>query len=126
LSRVRTSRMAEKHSRPVPGGRAFWWTEHLWRAAEGLPVHQVAVSAFPELDEDCWFDGRAPTCREVAEHARRIADADLGFPVILASDGRVMDGGHRIARAWLDGSSAVDVVRFEVDPDPDWVVPHGE
>jgi len=114
--------MAEKHSRPVPGGRGFWWTENLWTAAEGLPVHRVPLAEIVELDEDCWFGGRAPTCREVAEHARRIANADLGYPVILASDGRLMDGGHRIARAWLDGLGEVDAVRFEVDPEPDWVV----
>ena len=118
--------MAEKHSRPVPGGRGFWWTEGLWTAAEGLPVFQVAVADIMELDEDCWFGGKAPTCREVAEHSRRITDADLGYPVIFASDGRLMDGGHRIARAWLDGMVEVDAVRFAVDPEPDWVVPFGQ
>ena len=85
-------------------------------------MHRVPLAEIVELDEDCWFGGRAPTCREVAEHARRIANADLGYPVILASDGRLMDGGHRIARAWLDGLGEVDAVRFEVDPEPDWVV----
>ena len=113
--------MPEKHSRAVPGGRAFWWTEGLWAASAGLPVTEVPVAEISELDEDCWFDGRAPTCREVAEHARRITEADLGHPVILASDGRLMDGGHRVARAWLDGRLTVDAVRFAVDPEPDWV-----
>jgi hypothetical protein len=89
----------------------------------GLPVYRVALADIMELDEDCWFEGRAPTCREVAEHSRRITDADLGYPVIFASDGRLMDGGHRIARAWLEGMDEVDAVRFEVDPEPDWIVP---
>jgi len=115
--------MPEKHSRPVPGGRGYWWTEGLWKAAEGLPAYRLALAAIPEFDEDCWFGGRAPTCREVAEHARRITNADLGYPVILGSDGRLMDGGHRIARAWLDGMTEVDAVRFKVNPKPDWVVP---
>ena len=77
--------MVEKHSRPVSGGRGYWWTESLWTAARGLPVYQVALADIMELDEDCWFDGRAPTCREVAEHSRRITDADLGY-------GRLTDG----------------------------------
>ncbi len=115
--------MPEKHSHPVPGGRGFWWTEGLWAAAAGLPVVSVPIDAIAEFDQDCWFGGRAPTCREVAEHARRIENADLRHPVILAADGGLMDGGHRIARAWLDGRTEVDAVRFDVDPEPDWVVP---
>jgi hypothetical protein len=115
--------MAEKHSSSVPGGRAFWWTEALWAASEGLPVVQVPIADIREFDEDCWFHGRAPSCREVAEHARRIEQADLSHPVIIASDGHLMDGGHRVAKAWLDGRLAVDAVRFDVDPEPDWVEP---
>ncbi len=111
----------ETHSRPVAGGRGHWLTENLWSAATDLPVYQVRITDIPELDEDCWFDGRGPTCREVAEHARRIHNADLSQPVIFGADGRLMDGGHRIARAWLDGLSEVRAVRFVTDPDPDWV-----
>ena len=113
--------MPEKHSHPVPGGRAFWWTESLWAAAADLPVVELPIAQICEFDEDCWFDGRAPTCREVAEHARRIDQADLAHPVIISSDGHLMDGGHRIAKAWLDGRRVVDAVRFDVDPEPDWV-----
>jgi hypothetical protein len=45
------------------------------------------------------FHGKGPTCRAVAEHARRINAADLSHPVILAADGSLMDGGHRIKRS---------------------------
>jgi hypothetical protein len=113
--------MPEKHSCAVPGGRAFWWTESLWAASAGLPVVNVPIAEIREFDEDCWFSGRAPSCREVAEHARRIQQADLSHPVILRSDGQLMDGGHRIAKAWLEGREVVDAVRFAVDPEPDWV-----
>ena len=111
----------ERHSRAVPGGRASWWTDRLWAAATGLPVVSVPIDDIAELDQDCWFGGRAPTCREVAEHARRIETADLRHPVILSADGGLMDGGHRLARAWIDGRAEVDAVRFVVDPAPDWV-----
>lgn len=108
------------------GGRGYWLTENLWRAARDLPVHQVRIDDIPELDEDCWFDGRGPTCREVAEHTRRIQNADLSRSVIFGADGRLMDGGHRIARAWLDGLSEVQAVRFVTDPEPDWVERPGQ
>ena len=115
--------MAEKHSRTVPGGRAFWWTEKLWGAVSGLPIIHVPIAEIQEFDQDCWFGGRGPTCREVAEHARRIQGADLAHPVILGADGRLMDGGHRIAKAWLAGRTVVDAVQFDAEPAPDWVEP---
>ncbi|MER7070196.1 hypothetical protein [Terrabacter sp. NPDC000476] len=114
--------VTETCSRPIPGGRAFWWTKTWWTAAAGLPVRVVPIADISEFDEDCWFDGRSPSCREVAEHSRRIQEADLRHPVILASDGTLVDGGHRIAKAWLEGREAVDAVRLASDPEPDWVV----
>jgi len=47
--------MREKHSRPSPEGRAFWWTDRLWILSADLPVHEVDVGSIPELDMDCWF-----------------------------------------------------------------------
>ena len=112
--------MPERHSRAVPGGRAFYLTERLWQLAEGLPVEAVPIDTIKEFDEDCWFGGRSVTCRMVARHADLIQKADLSYPVILSADGRLMDGGHRISKAWLSGLTTIDAVRFPVDPEPDY------
>lgn len=116
----------ERHSRNVPGGRAYYLTERLWSLVADLPAAEVPIDSIAEFDEDCWFDGGPATCRAVAEHTRRIQQADLRYPVILSADGRLMDGGHRIARAWLDGARTILAVRFIIDPDPDYVVPAGD
>ena len=50
-----------------------------------------------------------------------IQDADLTFPVILSSDGRIMDGMHRVLKALLAGLSHISAVRFSSDPEPDYV-----
>lgn len=113
----------ESHSHVVGGRRAHWWTDRLWVAAADLPVETVRIDSIPEFDMDCWFGGRAPTCREVAEHARRIQDADLSHPVIFSADGALMDGGHRIAKAYLLGQTTVPARRFLTDPEPDWIDP---
>jgi hypothetical protein len=34
-----------------------------------------------------------------------------------------MDGGHRIAKAYLLGEQTVQARRFVTDPEPDWIVP---
>ena len=116
--------MAEKHSRIVAGGRAVWYTRRLWECAAGLPVYTIALADIPEFDRDCWFGAsHPPTCRAVAEHAKRIQDADLTYPIILSADGGLMDGGHRIAKAWLNGLVELSAVRFARDPKPDYVIP---
>lgn len=111
------------HSHTVPGGRAYWRTDRLWAAAVGLPVFRVAIADIPEFDADCWFHGKAPTIREVAGHMRRIQAADLTWPIIFSAGGGLMDGGHRIAKAWLQGRIEIDAVRFATDPQPDEVRP---
>ena len=111
----------EHHSHLVDGRRHHFWTDRLWVLAAQLPVRDVAIDDIAEFDQDCWFHGRAPTCRQVADHARRIQTADLRFPVILASDGSLMDGGHRISKAWITGHRTVRAVRFVLDPPPDWI-----
>lgn len=116
---------AGRHSRPVAGGRGYWLAERLWNLARDLPVREVPIAAIAEFDRDCWFGADQPaTCKDVAEHARRIYDADLSFPIILAADGGLMDGGHRVAKSWLLGHSTVAAVQFPHDPDPDYIVPH--
>ena len=61
------------------------------------------------------------TCRQVAEHARFIDEAELAYPVILSSDGRIMDGMHRVLKALMQGESHIRAVRFLIDPEPDFV-----
>jgi hypothetical protein len=113
----------EKHSRTVPGGRGYWRTQHLWALAADLPVIKVSIADVAEFEVDCWFQGRhTPSVRAVAEHARRIFNAELSYPVILNAEGQLMDGAHRLARAWMEGRTEIDAVRFPVTPDPDWVV----
>ncbi len=101
------------------GDRA-WHIETVWRAAEGIPVEEVPLAAIRELDEDCWFKGGAATVRAVVQHVRQIQEADLSLPVILASDGQVLDGMHRVAKAVLSCHTGVLAQRLSRDPDPDW------
>ncbi len=54
-------------------------------------------------------------------HTRLILDCNLGFPIILSSDGRVMDGMHRVCKALLEGWTDIEAVRFVSDPAPDYV-----
>ncbi|MDX1547970.1 MAG: hypothetical protein R3247_13325 [Rhodothermales bacterium] len=111
------------HLRPSPRGLLAWDVDRLLEHAAGLPVREVPIAAIQELDEPYWFGSEEdrPTCRAVADHARLIADADLRYPILLSADGRVMDGMHRVARAYLEGRSTIQALQFEEDPVPDFV-----
>ena len=107
--------------RQEDGTRQAWQVERLWELSKALPVRQVRIDDIAGFDQVTWFslDGPLPTCRAVAQHAKRIYEADLRHPVILSARGGVMDGMHRIARAWLEGKEVIDAVRFAVNPEPD-------
>ena len=107
------------HFRPGPAGLRAWDVDRLVSLSKSLAPELVPIADFRELDEAYW--GGLMTCREVAEHARLIQEADTSFPVILSSDGRIMDGMHRVLKAILLGLSHVPAVRFSSDPLPDYV-----
>jgi hypothetical protein len=114
--------MPEKHSRLTAKGQYFWWTERLWLLARDLPVITILLEDIKEFEANCWFSKlEDATCKAVAKHAKRIVDADLSYPIILSSEGFLMDGGHRISKAWLNGFAEIKAVRFEIDPEPDWI-----
>jgi len=50
-----------------------------------------------------------------------MAETDLRYPVILSADGRVMDGMHRVAKAYVEGRESVVAVRFGETPEPDYI-----
>ena len=80
------------------------------------------LDSIRELDETFWFGDKSdkPTCRAIVEHLRLIEEVDLIYPIILSSDGRVMDGMHRVAKALLEGKEKIEAVQFSKDPEPDY------
>lgn len=111
------------HLRQSAAGLLAWDIDRLIALTADLPPRAVPLADIRELDEPFWFGGRSDvaTCRAVADHARLIAEADLRYPIILGADGRVMDGMHRVAKAYMEGRDAIAAVQLAVDPAPDFV-----
>lgn len=113
------------HFWPSDQGLQAWDVERLIALSRDLPCRRVPLAEIREIDEVYWFDDyQRPTCRAVLEHMAYIDEADLSFPIILAADGRVMDGMHRVAKAVRAGRSEIDAVQFTDDPAPDYVGRH--
>jgi len=117
-------------SEPLADGSIpFVRMQQLWEMAEGLPSKKVRVSDLNALDEIRWFSERMqklPTCRAVAEHARDIYEADFQFPIILSPSGEVLDGMHRLCKAFLLGLEEIDAVQLHAMPPYRWrLLPSG-
>lgn len=114
---------AQYHFRDSPAGLRAWDVRKLARLGADLPVLDVPLSTIAELDEPYWFQdtGEIPTTRSVAMHAAQIDAADLAYPIILCSDGRLMDGMHRVAKAHMLGLTSIKAIRLSHTPEPDYV-----
>ena len=111
------------HFRQSDRGLLAWDVDRLVELSAGFTPIEVPLSEIRELDETFWFDHEdlEPTCRRVALHARLMNETDLSHPIVLSRDGRVMDGMHRVCKALIEGRETIRAVRFDVDPEPDYV-----
>jgi hypothetical protein len=110
------------HFSPSKDGYFAWDIDHLITVTKNFERQWVDLDSIQELDEAFWFGDKSdkPTCRAIVEHLRLIEKVDLSYPIILSSDGRVMDGMHRVAKALLEGKEKIEVVQFRKDPEPDY------
>ncbi|MBC8403418.1 MAG: hypothetical protein H8E14_18185 [Candidatus Marinimicrobia bacterium] len=110
------------HFHPSKQGYYAWDIDRLVALTKDFERQWVDLDSIRELDETFWFGDKSdkPTCRAIVEHMRLIEETDLSFPIILSSDGRVMDGMHRVAKALLEGRETIEAVKFNQDPEPDY------
>lgn len=107
--------------RPSPLGLLAWDVDRLVELSRELPVRAVPLAEIRELDEAMFGADEAPTWRSFAEHVRLVQDAELKYPIIRAANGDVMDGMHRVTKAFAEGRTTIDAVQFASDPPPDYV-----
>ena len=86
-----------------------------------MPRKHIPLTQIRELDERVFGDGERTTWRAMLEHVALMEAAELSYPIILAADGSVMDGMHRVAKAVREGRGTIEAVQFDEDPAPDHV-----
>jgi len=111
------------HFRQTEDGVVAFDVRRLIQLSKDLPAKEIDPAKVQELDENHWYQigEKLPTPRNLLEHMRLILQCDLRHPIILDSNGRVMDGMHRVCRALLEGMDHVPAVQFAQDPEPDYV-----
>lgn len=105
--------------RESPQGLLAWDVDRLVELSSTFPRKMVPLSALRELNEHWLTSDDAPDA--LCEHMRLIDEADLSYAIILAANGAVMDGRHRLAKAARESRCEIEAVQFEEDPSPDFV-----
>lgn len=111
------------HHRKVGSDVFIWNVNVLIKVSENLPVVEIPLSEIKELDELFWYsdsDGNIPTCRSVADHAKLIEETDLKWPILVCPESRVIDGMHRVCKAYMQGLKTIRAVKFDPMPEPDY------
>ena len=88
----------------------------------GHPKESLPVDVFiPQLEEKVWGDWSPMdvvhnmTFKKYKEDAQKIRDADMAFPLIVTGKNKIVDGYHRVAKAYLEDKKNVDVYVFNSD-----------
>ena len=105
-------------------GLLAWDVDRLVLSTRDFPVRAVPLSEIRELDSPICSEDELPSWRALVAHVVLLDAADLSYPIILAADGSVMDGRHRLAKALREGRGTIDAVQFAEDPPPDYVGKH--
>ncbi|MDX1479675.1 MAG: hypothetical protein R3301_18310 [Saprospiraceae bacterium] len=104
------------HFRPSRKGFYAWDVDRLIEQSHGLPVIEVKLSEISTAQDF----GPVTDCRSFAEHMQLVEETDLAYPIILCPENRVMDGLHRVIKAYRNGDDRIKAVRFEAMPKPDY------
>jgi hypothetical protein len=110
------------HLRRSRNGFDAWDIDRLIDIAHDIPVTEMQLADIAEIDEPYWFqnDDDVPSCRAIVAHLRLIDSVDLSTPIIVSSEGRLMDGMHRVAKALMEGREVIMAKRFSITPEPDF------
>lgn len=83
--------------------------------AKDLPVFEVPLAAL-DLTGEIW---KGANMLLLAFHVRKCMDADLNCPILIAWDGSIADGRHRILAAIAKGRRTLPARRMTWKPEPD-------
>jgi hypothetical protein len=110
------------HFRESERGLLAWDVLKLIELSKDFQVFQVPLIEIRELKETYWFSlGAPPITLDIVQHARQIYEADLSYPIILCPEGRIMDGMHRVCKAFIEQRKYISAVKFTELHKPDYV-----
>ena len=102
-----------RHTCYSKSGDCTYDVELLWVLSRDLPVVEVPLwTLIPNLFHRFWQDGDTRTCAAISTnpyHVRKVEKADMSYPLLMHHEGWLMDGAHRLTKAWQLGLTAIPV-----------------
>ena len=94
----------------------FWRASTLWNAVRGKSPQRVPNRYI--LQECTW---NISSLQHFADEVKNVYEVDLNYPIILDMNGNILDGAHRVVKAYLEGKD-IDIVYLGDDewPEPDY------
>lgn len=94
----------------------FWKASTLWNATKNKVPQRVPNRYI--LQECTWNIG---TLQQFADEVKNVQEVSLDYPIILDMNGNIIDGAHRVVKAYLEGKD-IDIVYIGDDewPEPDY------
>lgn len=94
----------------------FWKASTLWNAVKGKIPQRVPNRYI--LQECTW---NISSLQHFADEVKNVQEVDLNYPIILDINGNILDGAHRVVKAYLEGKD-IDIVYLGDDewPEPDY------
>jgi hypothetical protein len=94
---------------------------------KGHPIEQFSIDMFvPQLEQKVWGEWSPKTViekmdvKKYHENSERIKKADLSYPIIITGNKTsvtrvhsIVDGYHRISRAYLEGKKNINAYVFD-------------
>lgn len=111
-----------KKRRGFTDGDKFWSEEYLWKHAKDLEVKNIEVESLLDLG----IKWTIKTIFDVCIHIAKVEKADLKWPIIFNAQGQLMDGYHRVCKAYRQGHRTIPCVRFTEDPPPERIIKGAE
>jgi hypothetical protein len=90
-----------------------WHVSQLWQASIWIKPTALEVSELRLRQAGAWLD-HLPDLnhRDVVPELPRLWAADLSYPIVIHPMGWVMDGYHRIGKAFMQGQEKIWAVQF--------------
>ena len=81
----------------------------------------LMLARITEIFEPYWYEATEgiPTCISVLDHAAQVQRADLSYPILICENHRVIDGMHRVMKAYSEGKPTIRAHQITL-PKPDF------
>ncbi|MGB5243740.1 MAG: hypothetical protein WBN28_14035 [Lutimonas sp.] len=109
------------HLVPTEKGFNAWDVDNLIELTKNFEIIEVEVMELIETNKYHWYQGdNLPTVKSIFEHMKLVEECSLEFPIIISAEGKIMDGMHRVGKAYINNIKHIKAFKFKITPEADY------